>query len=86
MRRPSAFSLVELLVVIAIIALLLCMLLPMRSQIDRMQKETVCQHNLSEIGKASKAFAAAAAEWKRKEWKRAEEGFPSEASHQPETA
>jgi len=56
-RRERAFTLVELLVVIAIILLLFGLLLPTFQGIDRLAKNTHCQKNLREIGKAFEAYA-----------------------------
>jgi len=53
----KGFTLIELLVVIAIILLLVGILLPSLGWLDRLKKETHCQKNLKEIGKAFSAYA-----------------------------
>ncbi|MCH7701763.1 MAG: prepilin-type N-terminal cleavage/methylation domain-containing protein [Planctomycetes bacterium] len=50
-RRTGGFTLIELLVVVSIIALLISILLPSLSRAREQAKLTVCQSNISSVGK-----------------------------------
>lgn len=52
MRRSRGFTLIELLVVIAIIAILAAILFPVFAQAREKARQTTCQSNLNQIGKA----------------------------------
>ena len=56
-RVRTGFTLIELLVVVAIIALLISILLPSLAGAREQGKKAVCLSNLSQIGKASHAYA-----------------------------
>ena len=54
----NAFTLIELLVVVAIIALLISILLPSLQGAREQGKKAVCLSNMSQVGKASMAYAS----------------------------
>jgi prepilin-type N-terminal cleavage/methylation domain-containing protein len=56
--RKRSFTLIELLVVVAIIAVLVAILLPGLARAREMSRSTVCQSNLSQIGKLAMIYTS----------------------------
>lgn len=68
------FTLIELLVVVAIIALLATVLLPTLVQAKLLAKRTVCQANLSGLGKAAAMYQTAYGDYVPISWQNYEPG------------
>lgn len=62
-QHCPAFTLVEILLVVAIVAILIALLVPGVRQAMRQANNTVCMHNLREIGQALQIYRLESAGW-----------------------